>query len=79
MIEPYVYDNRSEDAPLVKMCRGYSKAAVAAAAYNRDIPSTIASIKDGLVKSFTRDWALRVKQRMTDLACVDLTEDPDQQ
>jgi hypothetical protein len=57
------------------MCRGYSKEAVAAVAYNRDIPSTIASIKDGLVKNYTRDWALRVKQRMNDLACVDLAEE----
>lgn len=79
MLEPYVYDNRSEDKSLVQMCRGYSKNAVQAAAYNRDIPSTIASMKNSLVKNYTRDWALRIKQRMTDLACVDLNDDPDAQ
>lgn len=77
MLEPYVYDNRSEDASLVQMCRGYSKNAIQSPAYNRDIPSTIANMKNALVKNFTRDWALRIKQRMTDLACVDLSQDPD--
>jgi hypothetical protein len=79
MLEPYVYDNRSEDAGIVKMCRGYSKNAVQGFANNKEIPSTIASIKDALVKNNTRDWALLIKQRMADLACVDLNEDPDAQ
>lgn len=77
MLEPYVYDNRPEDASLVKMCRGYSKNAIQAPAYNRDIPSAVAAQKDALVKNYTRDWALVIKKRMADLACVDLNEDPD--
>lgn len=79
MIEPYVYDNRSEDAPLVKMCRGYSANAVAAAMYNQSVPSTIADMKNALVKNYTRDWALVIKKRMTELACVDMNQDPSAQ
>lgn len=74
MIEPYVYDNRSEDASIVKMCRGFSKNLVHAAVKN-DIPSTIGTMKNDLVKNYTRDWALVIKKRLTDLACVDMNED----
>jgi len=76
MIEPYVYDNRSEDKSLVKMCRGYSKNAMPAQTSLTDLPSTIGSMKNALVKEYTRDWALRIKTRMSQLACVDLNANP---
>jgi len=70
MIEPYVYDTRPEDQDLVMMCRGYS-AASARAGYPGPTPSILAKLKDELVKSGTRDWALFIKQKIDSLVCLD--------
>src|SRR5690606_37757994 len=52
MIEPYIYDNRSEDRGLVSMCRGYT---VASGGSFGPSLSMIAKLKNDLVQSKTRD------------------------
>lgn len=70
MIEPYVFDTRPEDASLVQMCRGYSKASAKSGSYGARL-STIAQAKEDLVKSKTRDWALFVQKKMDALICLE--------
>jgi hypothetical protein len=68
MIEPYIYDNRSEDRELVMTCRGFS--AASGGAKGASI-SAVASLKDQLVKGNIRDWALYLKKKIDAMVCVD--------
>jgi len=68
MIEPYVYDSRSEDRDLVVICRGYTVASGGSAGASM---STLASLKTQLVQNHTRDWALYLKKKIDAMACID--------
>lgn len=68
MIEPYIYDNRSEDRELVNTCRGYT--AVSGGDMGASL-SLVAKMKDKLVKESTRDWALYLDKVMQSMVCAD--------
>jgi len=68
MIEPYIYDNRSEDRELVNTCRGYSEASGGDLGASM---SLVGKLKNKLVKENTRDWALYLDKVMQSLVCVD--------
>jgi hypothetical protein len=76
MLEPYVYDNRSEDQSLVAMCRGYA-AGSPKALYGQPILSRVANLKSVLVKNHTRDWALHIQKKMATLVCLDKNQSMD--
>lgn len=65
MIDPYIYDTRSEDRALVKMCRG-----------NADhftglrTKSSLESLKESLIKGHAAEWALVLKAKVNSLGCL---------
>lgn len=65
MIGPYIFDNRSEDQELVDMCRGQSQTSGRLGPQ----PSVIGRLKDDLIKRNTRDWALFIDHKISELAC----------
>ncbi|MNT11107.1 hypothetical protein D3C72_1459700 [compost metagenome] len=70
MINPYIYDNRTEDRFLVVMCRGVQ----ANVSGGFQSPSTLEVLKNGLIKDKARDWSLYVKSTIDNLSCPQAEE-----
>ena len=64
MIDPYIYDTRSEDRALVKMCRG----ATDMTGYRAK--SSLQSLKDSLMQNHSAEWALVLKAKVNALGCL---------
>lgn len=64
MIEPYIYDSRSEDRALVKVCRGTADLTGYRA------KSSLQSLKDSLMQNHSAEWALVLKAKVNTLGCL---------
>jgi hypothetical protein len=65
MINPYIYDNRTDDRFLVTMCRGISKSMPG----GMETPSTLETLKNTLMKEKSSDWSQYLKQKIDVLNC----------
>ncbi len=74
MIDPYIYDNRTEDQALVQMCRGFhnlgsSSAQGIAVYFAQDKNSKLEMSKQALIRDQSSNWAQLLKQKLDGLAC----------
>lgn len=63
MIDSYVYDTRTEDRAIVKVCRGTVDGLGARS------KSNLQNLKDSLVQSKSAEWVLALKAKLTALGC----------
>jgi|GEM_PF-5901093 hypothetical protein len=71
MINPYIYDNRTEDRALVVMCRGVQANTPGGFA----TASTLQTLKNTLLGDKSRDWSLYVRSTLQNLSCPALQQD----
>jgi hypothetical protein len=74
MIDPYIYDNRTEDQALVQMCRGFhnlgsSSTQGIAVYFAQDKNSKLEMSKQALIRDQSSNWAQLLKQKLDGLAC----------
>jgi hypothetical protein len=70
LLEPYVYDNRDEDAELVAICRSDKKERPGK---NGTPVSHLVALKNKLITEYKRDWALVIDKKLDELVCLDST------
>lgn len=68
MINPYIYDNRTEDRFLVMMCRGVT----AHVQGGFQTPGTLESLKSSLLKEKSSEWSQYLKTTIDKLSCPQL-------